>query len=381
MRWAVIGYKRERFSEEFIAKHQMDFYEDESQLSGDYDFYIEAAHGHHCSCLKYVNSEGLGFKSWLDFLGPPQNYTGDECFRLKHLRMMFGEEDSTFYAPLSLRDAFAYLTNKSLSTAAARFNGDETVGEMIKWFRDVAKQNHEIQNGNAIIVYEGSDIQKAFELANEVREWFGIEVDALVPYCYGADSEHIDISFWWYDANAEISILQAQWYQYYRAKLAYASGDQELDMDDYCDLVWRTWRYICNVQTKIDLCLKSDASDVKTGKSFLDGFYKYIKTIELLTYYSVLPEKDKSKNYLFTVSAMLADELSRLASGGKESGIPLYYFWGEFMGFDGHNMDITMAAKGDNEHIIYDVFSKDYTVLLKAAKEINERVVKEDSTV
>ena len=383
MRWAVIGYKRECFSEEFITNRPMDFYEDESQLSEDYDFYIYASDGYKNPCLKYVNSDSWGFESELSFLGSLQNYAGDDDFRLKHLRRMFGaeEEDDTFYHPFNLSDAFAYLTNKKLNVEAARFNGDETVSEIIKWFRDVAKQNHEIQNGNAIIVYEGSDIQKAFELANEVREWFGIEVDALVPYCYGADSEHIDISFWWYDANAEISILQAQWYQYYRAKLAYASGDQELDMDDYCDLVWRTWRYICNVQTKIDLCLKSDASDVKTGKSFLDGFYKYIKTIELLTYYSVLPEKDKSKNYLFTVSAMLADELSRLASGGKESGIPLYYFWGEFMGFDGHNMDITMAAKGDNEHIIYDVFSKDYTVLLKAAKEINERVVKEDSTV
>ena len=376
MRWAVIGYKRECFSEEFITNRPMDFYEDESQLSEDYDFYIYASDGYKNPCLKYVNSDSWGFESELSFLGSLQNYAGDDDFRLKHLRRMFGaeEEDDTFYHPFNLSDAFAYLTNKKLNVEAARFNGDETVSEIIKWFRDVAKRNSDIRNSNAIIVYEGPNFRKAFELANEVREWFGVEVDELAPYCVGADPEHIDISFWWYDANATISRLREQWENYYRFKSAYASGDMELDMDDYCDLVERTWHYINDVRNKIKLCLESDASDAKIGRSFLVGFHEYVKTTELLTSYSVLPEKDKSKNYLFTVSAMLADELSRLA-GGKKSGTPSYILWGEFNGISGPNMDITMAAKRSysSERIIYDVSDKDYTVLLKAAKEINEQ--------
>lgn len=70
---------------------------------------------------------------------------------------------------------------------------------------------------------------------------------------------------------------------------------------------------------------------------------------------------------------MLADELSRLAAG-KKSGTPQYIYYGEYMGFGGSSMDVTLATSNPDseERVLYCIEDKDYQVLLASAKRINE---------
>ena len=83
--------------------------------------------------------------------------------------------------------------------------------------------------------------------------------------------------------------------------------------------------------------------------------------------------KDNSKDYLFTVTALLADELSRLAAG-KRSGTPKYNIYGEYYGFSGCTMDVTLAASHPSspERVLYSIEEKNYQVLLEPARRINE---------
>ncbi len=371
LRWAVVGYNRDNFSEEFISTHPMDFYENEDQINGEYDIYLMNYHGHYTPSVEYRNGQHTGFKSPLTFFGVAPNYAGEGDFRLKHLRMLMGTEDCSF-SPIDFADICSLLGNKNLTIDASSFSAEESVSTIVKWIRGVDK-HHSIKNNNAVIVFEGNDIVKAVELVEEVSEWFGVEVEALALYSDESESDRINISFWWYEAIDEVRRLREHWDGYYDDKLRYSSGEKVIDMDDYCELVRRTWRYIRNIDRDIDNSLKQGSSSVEIGRTFLLGFHEYIKIVERITYYAVLPEKDNSKDYIFTVSAFLADELARLAAG-KKFGTPQYNFYGEYMGFRGCSMDVTLAAPhpSSSERVLYSIEDKNYQVLIESAKRINE---------
>lgn len=372
LRWAVVGYNRDNFSEEFISTHPMDFYENEDQIKGEYDIYLMNEHGYYTPSVEYRNGQHIGFKSPLTFFGWTPNYAGEGDFRLKHLRMLMGTEDYSFF-PIDFADVCSLLGNKNLTIDASSFSAEESVLTIVKWIRDVDKR-HSIKNNNAVIVFEGNDIAKANELVEEVSEWFGVEVGALALYSDEAETDRINISFWWYEAIDEVRSLREHWDRYYDDKLCYASGEKVIDMDDYCELVRRTWWYISHIDWDIDNSLKQESSSVEIGRTFLLGLHEYLRIVERLTYYSLLTGKDNSKDYLFTVTALLADELSRLAAG-KKAGTPQYNFYGEYMGFSGCSMDVTLAAPhpSSSERVLYSIEDKNYQVLLEPAKRINEK--------
>lgn len=92
LRWAVVGFNRDNFSEEFISTHPMDFYEDGEHIKGEYDIYLMNEHGYYTPSVEFRDGQHTVFESSLTFFGLAPNYT-DEDFRLKHLRMLMGTED------------------------------------------------------------------------------------------------------------------------------------------------------------------------------------------------------------------------------------------------------------------------------------------------
>lgn len=372
LKWAVVGYNKDNFTEEFISRHPMDFYESEDQIEGEYDIYLMNEHEYYIPSVEYRNGQNTGFKSGLCFFGYAPNYDGEGDFRLKHLRMLMGTEDFSFY-PIDFADICSLLGNKYLTIDSSSFSEEDSVSTIVKWIRDEVDKRHSIKNNNVVIVYEGNDIAKAGELSEEISDWFGVEVEALALYSDESESGRINISFIWYEAIDKVRGLREHWDRYYDEKDQYLSGDKTIDMDDFCELVRRTWWYIWNIDFSIDNSLRQGTSSVEVGKSFMLGFHEYIKIVERLTYYSVLAEKDNSKDYLFTVTAMLADELSRLAAG-KKSGTPTYNMYGEYYGFSGSTMDVTLAAPhpSSSERVQYSIEEKNYQILLEPAKRINE---------
>ncbi len=228
-KWAVIGYDRQNFSEEFISAHPMDFYESEDLIEGEYDIYLMNEHGYYAPSVEFRNGQHTGFKSPLIFFGWAPNYAGEGDFRLKHLRMLMGTEDDSFF-PLDFIDVCSLLGNKNLTIDASSFSTEDSVSTMVKWIRDVDKR-HSIKNHNAVIVFEGNDIAKANELVEEVSEWFGVEVGALALYSDEAESNRINISFLWYEAIDEVRSIRVHWDRYYDDKQHYASGEKTIDMD------------------------------------------------------------------------------------------------------------------------------------------------------
>ena len=369
--WAVVGFSRDNYTEEFISSHPMDFFEDISEVPDGYKVYLSNEHDGFVPMIEYKSSGKNSFKSSLVFWGTAPNYAGEGDFRLKHLRMMLGTEDYPFF-PCDFADSCKILGNKQLTVDYHSFSSDTTVDAIVKWVREF-NEKHSIINQNAVLVYEGEDIVKAGDLHDELENWFSLEIENTWVFCEDVDPNAINISIWSYEPSCEVRGLRESWDRFYDWKELYISGEKELDMPSFCDLVRRTWMFIEHFKVEVDSALEEGRASCEVRRSFLSGLMEYMRMVERLTYYSVLPEKDNSKDYTFTVSAMLADELARLA-GGKESGRPGYNFYGDFMGLGGTDMDVTLAAEhpSNPDRVFYDIESMNYEVLYDAAKRINE---------
>lgn len=371
LKWAVVGYNRANFSEEFIASHPMDFYETEEDISGVYDIYLMNEHGHYTPSIEFRNSKGVGFKSALTFLGTAPNHAGEGDFRLKHLRMLFGMDDYSFY-PFDFADVCQVLGDKDLTIDARSFSSEDSVENIIKWIRGIGKEHH-IKDQEIVIVFEGDNLTFAAELSEKISECFCVRIGILAVYSENVDSEVMNISLCWYETVSDIRNLRNRWDRYYEGKFLYASGEKEIDMDDYCELVEKTWWYLRRVKHRVEDYLSDNSHYVEVDRTEVLSFFEYVKMMQRLTYYSVRPDKDQSKDYIYTVTAMLADELARLACG-KEFGTPSYNFYGEFTGLHGIDMDVTLAAPhpGSDKRVYYSTSEKNYQVLFEAAKRLNE---------
>ena len=370
-RWAVVGIEKKNFDKKFLKTHPIDFYENEEDIGEEYDFILHDYHNGHCPYIEYRGSNGNGFECPLTFWGLQPNFAGPNDCRLKHLRMILGIEDFS-EVPVDFADIKKILGNKDLTVDGFSFPADVSVETFIRQIRKIGK-NRSIENKNVFMVFEGGTLDQIDTFSSELEEWFGVIVDGISAYENNADQNTLNISLWWYDATSEISYLRQRWDRYYDWKEYYLTGEKEIDIDDYCRLVEKTWWYIIHVNWKIDEYLGDKAAYSNVDRASILCFHEYIRLIQRLTYYSSRPEKDLSKDYIYTVTAMLADELARLATG-KQSGTPTYNFYGDYIGFGGTDMDVTLAAShpSSTKRVYYSISDKNYQDLFDAAKRLNE---------
>lgn len=370
-KWAVIGVNRDYFTDEFIATHPMDFYENEEQIKGEYDYYLRNEHEIRTLSIEYRANQCYSFRSQIAFCGADLNHADRADFRLRHLRMLLGSEPGTLF-PYTFADIYSCLANRRIEIDSRSFPNEYHLSKIIEWISDNESCFYKDKK-DLILIVEGDYLWRADNLMEEItRARFGFEISFCAFFVDETNSDRTNVSFLWYDTATEVKSLRATWDGYINNKLEYISGKKSIDTDDYCELVKNTWLYIEKISWEIRNAT-GEGDTYKPHNKFFYGFYEYMMLVEDIKEYSMMVGLDNSKDYMFTVTAILADGLARFASG-RRTGIPQYGHSGSYMGVESlYSPDGTVLASAPgSKDIVYNVRKKNYQVLFEVARRINE---------
>lgn len=266
----------------------------------------------------------------------------------------------------------SYFDGMSFDVQSTTVNSEEAVSTIYEWAADNINDDDFSKEGKNVLLFVSGNIS-FLEFTELVGKIEGNEDFEIAPSLYhedGNDSE-VQVSLWWYDPIEKVKGLTEKWLLYCEEKKAYREKQKSVDMDDFANIVNRTWHYLSSNRIEAKTAMEGSQPDVAVMRRLFREGLAIIQLAENMATYAFDDVDNYKDNPLYSVTLFLADELARLAAG-KEFGIPWYDYKGDFIGLSGSSMDLALLSTklADNHRIYYDVDKMDYQDVLKAISEM-----------
>ncbi len=152
-----------------------------------------------------------------------------------------------------------------------------------------------------------------------------------------------------------IKDLNEKWDKYVENKNAYSSGNEEILLNDFAELVKNTFEVITNVKMNY---IEKQVMPENTW-----NVHSYLELISLLSEYAPNYDifEDKSRDLVFSVTYMIVDSLKFYATYPDVTISGLLWIYPEYY-------SLREDAHIDKDEFIYDIYDADFSELFEFAK-------------
>ena len=160
----------------------------------------------------------------------------------------------------------------------------------------------------------------------------------------------------------KISDLQKNWEEQCSLKIGYALGEENINLDDFRDLIKETYELIREVKEKYifkNVCLGQET------------LFEFISLICTISQYALTEESifDKSENYIFTATTLLANTLKEYAIGWKILEDILFKNSSSDGIFDFSDITDELDNEIDLKSYTYDIYEGNFSEILEFASQ------------